>query len=65
MAITNHRFWAILTGLWTVLVVAGFLTYVASHSDLAGLATGLVGLAVLLVAMLAARRWLKSRTSGP
>jgi ABC-type transport system involved in cytochrome bd biosynthesis fused ATPase/permease subunit len=64
MTITDHRFWAIVTGLWTVLVVVGFLAYVASHGTPAGLAKGLVGLVILLVAMLVARQWLPWRQAG-
>lgn len=64
MATSSHRLWAVVTALWIVLVVGGFFVYLASHRDLAGLATGLVGLAVLLVAMLGARQWLRYRR-GP
>jgi len=61
MATSNHHVWAIITGVWTVLVVVGFFTYLAAHRDLAGLATAMVGLVVLLGAMLAARQWLRFR----
>ena len=61
MTTSNHRVWAVVTGLWIVLVVAGFLSYLAYHRTVAGLATAIVGLVVLLVAMLLAFRWLKFR----
>ena len=66
MTTSNHRMWAIVTGVWIVVVVVGFLSYVAYHRTVAGLATAMVGLAVLLVAMLLAFRWVKfrQRSSG-
>lgn len=63
MATSSHHVWAIITGVWTVLVVVGFFIYLAAHRDLAGLATAMVGLVVLLGAMLAARQWLRFRRS--
>jgi len=58
---SNHRVWAVVTGLWIVLVVVGFLSYLAYHRTVAGLATAIVGLVVLLLAMLLAFRWLDFR----
>lgn len=65
MTTSSHRVWAVVTGLWIVLVVVGFLSYLAYHRTVAGLATALVGLAVLLLAMLLVFRWLKFRRGSP
>ena len=64
MTNSHHRAWAIATGLWIVAVVAGFFVYLAMHPTVAGLATAIVGLFVLLVAMLLAFRWLRHRRAS-
>ena len=61
---SNHRVWAVITGLWIVAVVAGFFTYLATHRTLAGFATAIMGLFVLLLAMLLAFRWLRYRRAS-
>lgn len=64
MTTSHHRVWAVITGVWIVAVVAGFFAYLALHPTLAGFATAIVGLVVLLAAMLLAFRWLRFRRSS-
>lgn len=64
MTTSHHRVWAVITGVWIVAVVAGFFAYLAFQPTLAGFATAIVGLAVLLAAMLLAFRWLRFRRSS-
>ena len=64
MTTSHHRVWAVITGVWIVAVAVGFFAYLAFHPTLAGFATAILGLAVLLLAMLLAFRWLRFRRSS-